>query len=206
MAKTIEEIKADFSELTPEDLAENFPELFKANKAFAAAFDSRVSRGINSGIETGVAKALAEVEAAEGEKTAAEGREEADKARELALDRRERMITLSLDQGLDPATVISILGLDDGEDEARIAALAENNDTIIEATRKKLLKDNGRSPFQDIGLRTGGLDLAEWNKQPDEVIAANAEAVNDSITRAMDQSSGGGSLRQRVSRILRREK
>jgi hypothetical protein len=71
-------------------------------------------------------------------------------AREKRIDRRERILTLAIERGIDPATALSIL---EGDDSDRLDAYQESNDQAKQDATDRVLKANGRN---DIG---GGIAL-----------------------------------------------
>ena len=179
----LKKIGASFDDATDEDIVA----LIKTSKQFAKLLDQRVSRAI-------------ETYAANHPSDDGEGKDD-DAATALAekaalLERRERVLNLAVEKGIDPKIAFSLLGLDDSDDAERLDSL----ESIRQAERDRILKANGRT-FNDVKLRSAGeLTLEEISRMPDHVQENLApEITNKALDEYTERKKGSGTLRAALS-------
>ena len=150
-----------------------------------SASDRAVTQAKESqaGSDREVARLKRELAEASGEKTSAA---ELLAEKERLLDRRERVFNTAVERGVDPKSALSLLGLDDADDEARFEAL----DTIVQAERDRILKANGRKPHENIRLGAGGdMTLEQINELPDDQIRQLPAEVMNKAWEVAEQES-----------------
>ena len=111
----------------------DFERLLAQNKAVKSVFDSKLHKGVSSGVNTALEKMKGEQEQDAEAKLA---------DREKILDRKERALALAVEKGIEPQTAFTLLGLDDSDDETRLDTVEQ----IRIAERKKIIGENGRTP------------------------------------------------------------
>jgi hypothetical protein len=116
--------------------------------------------------------------------------------REKRLDRRERILTLSLEKGIDPATAMAILEGDDGD---RLDAFQAATDDSAQAATDAILKAGGVTPGGGISLNYAppSMDVLEG-------LAKNGVDVvrqfgKDAIHNAAQAAESRPTLRQRLA-------
>ena len=175
----LKDIGASFDDATDEDIVA----LMKNSKQFAKLLDQRVSRAI----ETYAANHPAD----DGEE------KDDDAATALAekaalLERRERVLNLAAEKGIDPKIAFSLLGLDDSDDAERLDSL----ESIRQAERDRILKANGRT-FTDVKLRNvGEITLEDINRMSDaEQAQLSPEITNRALDNYVENNKKTGTLR-----------
>jgi hypothetical protein len=126
--------------------------------------------------------------------------------REKNLDRRERAFKLATERGINPSEAMSILGLDDDDDGAKLDAHQSAVDEAAQTATDKVLRENGRSEIgggvkldyalPDMGVleadaKAGG---SQWRRYSPEALADSAEAAEKRPTlrqRLADRIGGG---------------
>jgi hypothetical protein len=195
MAKTIEEITADFAELTEEDFTANWGELLRANPDFAKTFDRRVSKGIATAMETEETKR----EAAAEEAAKGDAAQLALAARGDLLDRKERALKYKADNNLDMPIeqLFTLLGLDDSDDEARLEALEDHTSATRKQETIRLLKSNGGNPHGSVSLEMTPKTVEEIAKLPESEQRQIDTSVMD-LAIQNHQKKSRVSLRDRI--------
>ena len=112
-------------------------------------------------------------------------------AKAKALDRKETVLSLAIERGIDPKAAFSLLGIDsDSTDEDRLDAIAEYAEKATQDTKDQILKNNTRTPrISQLSTETS-----------DEHILANPEhypsdIVNAALERGLEQEREKRTLR-----------
>jgi hypothetical protein len=186
MPKTIDEIKADFGELTEEDFTANWGELLRANPDFAKTFDRRVSKGIASAMETEETKRKEAAAAAAGDKDAAAEAER--KAGNDLIQRKAEALKLAIEKNLDPGAVFEMLGIDDATDAERIEAMENYGADKDKSAVERILKANGRNMFET-GLDMSAPDLEAISNMTE---AEQRNLGDDVVVGALEKAAKSG--------------
>ena len=122
-------------------------------------------------------------------------------AKEREIDRRERVLKMAMDKGIDPQTAFSLLGIN-GNEETALDALVEFKSNVEQTTTDRLLRENGRNPLRGLKMSTGGRSLAEINALSDDEIM---RLPGDTISRAIKEyeqkqrgGTAGNAMRDRI--------
>ena len=125
---------------------------------------------------------------------------ELDRRRE-DLDRRERVLSLSLERGIDPRQAFDLLGLDGADDAERLDRFAEHDDQIRSKTREGILGANGRTPTKN--LFTAELTAAHLDRMPDDMLKnISTSVLSEALQRAEPEQQKRPTLRSRISAAL----
>ena len=129
-----------------------------------------------------------------------EATDELDRRRE-ELDRRERVLSLSLERGIDPRQAFDLLGLDGADDAERLDRFAEHDDQIRSKTREGILGANGRTPTKN--LFTAELTAAHLDRMPDDMLKnISTSVLSEALQRAEPEQQKRPTLRSRISAAL----
>lgn len=134
----------------------------------AKTLQRHVDRRVSGAVDTAVAKA----------KEAPD--EPSVEDREKLLERKEKVLSLAVERGIDPRSAFTLLGIDNDSDDAdRLDAVLEYGKTAEQKTKDQILKDHTRTP------RLGDLSTVTT----DEHIIENPERyppdIVDSATRRL---------------------
>ena len=140
----------------------DFERLLAQNKAARSVFDSKLHKGVSSGVNTALEKMKGEQEQDAEAKLA---------DREKILDRKERALALAVEKGIEPQTAFTLLGLDDSDDETRLDTVEQ----IRIAERKKIIVENGRTPH--VTLNTSRFLDLDKRLTPEQQGRLSAETI-----------------------------
>ena len=111
------------------------------------------------------------------------------------LDRRERVLTLAVEKGIDPGQAFELLGLDADDGERLDRFIAHDEQTRAQA-REDILAANGRTPSK----RVFGSELTadDYEKMPSDMLENIDTSVLSSALEKADPTEPL-TLRQRLS-------
>ena len=122
-------------------------------------------------------------------------------AKEREIDRRERVLKMAMDKGIDPQTAFSLLGIG-GDDETAMDAALEFKSDVEKSTTNRLLKENGRNPLRGLKMSTGPYTLEEYAARPELQDHARPEdlanAVDDYTKRRKRGETAGEGMRKQI--------
>ena len=118
------------------------------------------------------------------------------------LDRRERVLGLAIQKGLDPEKTFALLGLDGADDDAMIDRIATNEATIVGEARTMWLRQNGRTPHGSIKLGDK-LSADVLDRMGDDQLSQISPRVVAEALADADSLSTRPTLRQKIANDLR---
>ena len=118
------------------------------------------------------------------------------------LDRRERVLGLAIQKGLDPEKTFALLGLDGADDEVMLDRIATNEETVAKDTRNQVLRDNGRSPHTSVKLG-GKLTADVLDRMGDDQLSQISPRVVAEALAEADSRGTRPTLRQKIANDLR---
>ena len=123
--------------------------------------------------------------------------------REKLLDRKERVLILAMEKGINPQEAFSLLGLDgDRDDETRLGDYQTQVEGIKQTERKAIAKENGKNPYKNVTLSFDVPPIEKLLKMSPEKIRTYP---TEKITEVVDEFEGKKpSLRDRIARRLGR--
>ena len=111
------------------------------------------------------------------------------------LDRRERVLTLAVEKGIDPGQAFELLGLD-ADDGERLDRFIAHDEQIRTKAREDILGANGRTPVKNIF--TAELTADDYDKMPNDMLQnIDSSVLSSALERA--EPTEPMTLRQRLS-------
>ena len=128
---------------------ERFREQVETLKAANAPLDRAVNKQVQENRE--LKGRIAELETGGNPAPAGDPKKQELTERETALARKERLVELSIDRGLNVKQVFAMFD-DSTDDASRLDALQTYSEEIQQNTKTQLLKENGRRPISGVKL------------------------------------------------------
>ena len=161
----------------------------------AKTLQRHVDRRVSGAVDTAVAKA----------KEAPD--EPSVEDREKLLERKEKVLSLAVERGIDPRSAFTLLGIDNDSDDAdRLDAIAEYAEKATQDTKDQILKDHARNPRKgDPRLSLDPMSLEEINELSDAEILAMPESIMSQAFKRYDveNSPQRKTLRRSIAERIR---
>ena len=150
----------------------------------AKTLQRHVDRRVSGAVDTAVAKA----------KEAPD--EPSVEDREKLLERKEKVLSLAVERGIDPRSAFTLLGIDNDSDDAdRLDAVLEYGKTAEQKTKDQILKDHTRTPrLGDLSTETTDEYIVENPERfPPDLVdgATRREIAKESEKRTLRHVLGG---------------